>query len=130
MTIGAGRVDSSAISSSWAAATDVPADFSPGGEHVIVGTSWLGDRMRAVVPWFTRGLLWGRVIVPGIGWVWTVLAIVFLISLLINQVLHGTVSSVRGHARGASRSATFLVGCSCCCSPARCRCCSRRRSSG
>jgi uncharacterized RDD family membrane protein YckC len=88
--------------------TDVPPDFSPGGEHVIVGR-WLGDQMRAVVPWFTRGLLWGRVIVPGIGWVWTVLAIVFLISLLINQGLHGAVSTC-ADTLAAKPFTTFLVG--------------------
>ena len=89
-------------------ATDVPAGFSPGGEHIIVGP-WLGDQMRAVVPWFTRGLLWGRVIVPGIGWVWTVLAIVFLISLLINQGLHGAVSTC-ADTLAAKPFTTFLVG--------------------
>jgi uncharacterized RDD family membrane protein YckC len=89
-------------------ATQTPADFSPGGEHVIVGR-WLGDQMRAVVPWFTRGLLWGRVIVPGIGWVWTVLAIVFLISLLINQGLHGAVGAC-ADTLAAKPFTTFLVG--------------------
>ena len=84
-------------------------DFSPGGEHVIVGTSWLGDRLRAIVPWFTQGLLWGRVIVPGIGWVWTVLGIVLLISLLINQVMHAPVSAC-ADTLAAKPFSTFLVG--------------------
>jgi uncharacterized RDD family membrane protein YckC len=65
--------------------------------------------MRAVVPWFTRGLLWGRVIVPGIGWVWTVLAVVFLISLLINQGLHVAVSRC-ADTLAAKPLTTFLVG--------------------
>src|SRR3569832_1333864 len=51
--------------------TTSPATFSPGGEHVIVGNQWLGDTIRGVMPWLTRGLLWGRLIVPNIGWVWS-----------------------------------------------------------
>src|SRR5262249_11195916 len=86
-----------------------PSDFSPGGEHIIVGTSWLGDRLREVLPWFTHGLLWGRWIVPGIGWVWMVLAIVLLISLLINQVMHGPVRAC-ADALAAKPFSTFLVG--------------------
>ena len=31
--------------------------FSPGGEHVVIGTASLGDRLQAIVPWLTRGLL-------------------------------------------------------------------------
>jgi uncharacterized RDD family membrane protein YckC len=84
-------------------------DFSPGGEHVIVGTSWLGDRLREIVPWFTRGLMWGRIIVPSLGWVWTILAIVFLIALLINQVMHGPVSAC-ANTLSAKPFSTFLVG--------------------
>ncbi len=53
-----------------AGGADLPAGFLAGGEEVVIGTAALGDQMTAVLPWFTRGLLWGRPLVPDLGWVW------------------------------------------------------------
>jgi uncharacterized RDD family membrane protein YckC len=61
-----------------------PPMFSPGGEHVVVGTPVFGDAIRGVLPWFQRGLLFGRMIVPGLGWVWMIVAIFFFIYLVLN----------------------------------------------
>ena len=61
-----------------------PADFSPGGDFVAIGTPAVGDALQAFVPWLTRGLLWGRLIVPDLGWVWAVLGVVLLIYLVVN----------------------------------------------
>jgi uncharacterized RDD family membrane protein YckC len=47
----------------------------------------LGGRLEALVPWITRGLLWGRPIVPDLPWVWGVVALVFLVSLALNLLL-------------------------------------------
>ena len=58
--------------------------FSPGGEHVVIGTASLGDRLQAIVPWLTRGLLWGRPIVPDLPWMWVIVAAFFLAYLLLN----------------------------------------------
>src|SRR4030095_7398970 len=44
----------------FAGSSTAPASFYPGGEHVVIGGPWMGDWLRAVVPWLTRGLLWGR----------------------------------------------------------------------
>lgn len=63
---------------------DAPADFVPGGEHVVIGRGSLGGRLDPLVPWLTRGLLWGRPIVPDLGWVWNVVGIFFLVSLVLN----------------------------------------------
>jgi uncharacterized RDD family membrane protein YckC len=63
------------------------ADFSPGGNHVAIGTPELGDRLRLMVPWLTRGLLWARPIVPDIHWVWTIVGVLFLVYLVLNTVL-------------------------------------------
>ena len=63
---------------------DAPADFVPGGEHVVIGRGALGGRLDPLVPWLTRGLLWGRPIVPDLGWVWNVVGIFFLVSLVLN----------------------------------------------
>ena len=63
---------------------DAPADFVPGGEHVVIGRGALGGRLDPLVPWLTRGLLWGRPIVPDLGWVWNVVGVFFLVSLVLN----------------------------------------------
>jgi uncharacterized RDD family membrane protein YckC len=72
---------------------DAPPGFSPGREYVLVGTAAMGDRIKTVVPWFTRGLLWGRVIVPGLRWVWAIVAMVLIVSLAINALLHEPVGA-------------------------------------
>lgn len=72
---------------------DMPADFSPGGNHVIVGTPMIGDWVRSIVPWLTRGLLMGRLIVPDLRWVWGVVAIGLLIGLLMNHLFNRQVSA-------------------------------------
>lgn len=67
---------------------DAPVTFVPGGEHFVVGSPRLGAQLRELVRWVTWGLLWGRVIVFSIEWVWWVLAVVFVFSLVINTVFH------------------------------------------
>ena len=49
--------------------------------------------MRAVVPWVTRGLLWGRLIVPDLSWVWGIAIFFLIVSLAINLILHEPVSA-------------------------------------
>jgi uncharacterized RDD family membrane protein YckC len=68
-------------------AFDAPAGFSPGGQHVVIGTTALGGRFEAVVPWITRGLLWGRPIVPDLRWVWTIVGFFFLVYLILSLIL-------------------------------------------
>lgn len=63
-----------------------PPGFSPGGEHVVIGTAWLGDTLDGVVPWLTRGLLWGRLIVPDLAWIWALVGMFFLVYLALNTV--------------------------------------------
>jgi len=70
-----------------------PPDFSPQGEHVVIGTPMIGERLRAIVPWLTRGLLWGRLIVPDLGWVWGVVFIGFFIGLVMNHLFSRQVGS-------------------------------------
>jgi len=70
----------------WGGTVDAPPGFGPGGQHVVVGTAWFGGRLHAVVPWLTRGLLWGRPIVPDLPWVWTIVAIFFFVYLTLNLV--------------------------------------------
>jgi uncharacterized RDD family membrane protein YckC len=72
-------------------ASSLPASFYPGGEHIIIGNPWMGERIRALVPWITYGLLWGRVIVVSIGWVWWFVAITLILTMAINLMLHSPV---------------------------------------
>jgi uncharacterized RDD family membrane protein YckC len=70
-----------------------PSDVFVGGGHVVIGAPAFGDRLRAVVPWLTHGLLLGRLIVPSLGWVWWFAGVAFLISLLVNLAFHEPVSA-------------------------------------
>ena len=88
---------------------EAPADFGAGGNQVVVGTAALGTQLRAIVPWITRGLLWGRLIVPGLGWVWTVAAVFFLINLFMSVVFHSPVRASTATLAATPLSA-FMTG--------------------
>ena len=74
-------------------AADAPPDFSPGGDHVVIGAPFFGDAVRDVLPWMTHGLLWGRLIVPDLEWIWVVVGIFFLIYLTMNTVIERPVGA-------------------------------------
>jgi len=88
---------------------NVPGDFIFAGEHIVIGNAMLGQWMQSVAPWVTTGLLWGRPIVPSIGWVWTIIFFFFVVYLLVNLLLH---EPVRATADVLARRpfGTFLVG--------------------
>ena len=89
--------------------TDVPSSFFPGGEHVAVGNPWVAARLRDVAPWITYGLLWGRLIVVSIPWVWWFVGVALILSLAISLVLHSPVSQSADTL--ASRPAgSFMTG--------------------
>jgi uncharacterized RDD family membrane protein YckC len=92
-----------------AGALNAPRDFRAGGQHIVVGTTGVGDRIRSIVPWLTEGLLLGRLIVPGIEWMWIVVAVIFLMSLLTCLVF---MDSVRTCADTIAKRplGTFLMG--------------------
>ena len=52
------------------------------------------------MPWITRGLLWGRPIVPGLPWVWGIVGVFFVVYLVLNIVFD------RPCARARERSPT------------------------
>jgi uncharacterized RDD family membrane protein YckC len=66
--------------------------FSPGGQHIVIGSPWMGETLQGLVPWITSGLLWGRLIVPSIDWIWGFVAVFFLIYLALNTVFDRPVS--------------------------------------
>jgi uncharacterized RDD family membrane protein YckC len=67
-------------------AFDGPPGFMPGGEYIVVGPGALGGRFGSVIAWVTRGLLWGRPIVPDLPWVWIVVVVFFLVYLGLSLV--------------------------------------------
>ena len=88
---------------------DAAPGFSPGGNHVAIGTASLGARLTALVPWLTRGLVFGRLIVPDLAWVWGVAIIFFLLNLLLNLLFDGPVRACASALRATPVSA-FLTG--------------------
>ena len=83
--------------------------FNPGGHHVVIGTAGLGTGLRSIVPWLTYGLLWGRPIVPWLGWVWPIAGLFFLVNLLLNLVFDAPVRASAVMLRATPLSA-FMTG--------------------
>jgi uncharacterized RDD family membrane protein YckC len=88
---------------------EAPADFKPRGESVVLGSSWLTGRLNAFLPWIMRGLLWGRPIVPGLGWVWALVGIFFLVYLTLNLVFERPVRAC-ADTLAAKPLTAFAVG--------------------
>jgi uncharacterized RDD family membrane protein YckC len=74
-------------------ALESPAGFMPQGEQVVIGPAAAGNGLRALVPWVTHGLLWGRPVVPGLSWIWVVLGVVLLVYLALNVVFERPVGA-------------------------------------
>jgi uncharacterized RDD family membrane protein YckC len=88
---------------------DMPPDFSPRGDHVIIGTPFIGQSLERLVPWITHGLLWGRLIVPSLPWIWTIVGIVFVVGLVLNLLFDRQVAA--GAATVARKPlSSFFVG--------------------
>jgi uncharacterized RDD family membrane protein YckC len=86
-----------------------PPDFLPGRDHLVIGSRELLARAEVVVPWLTQGLLMARPIAPSVGWVWSVVLVVFIVSLLLNLIfLDGVRNCTRTIAAKPLRA--FLAG--------------------
>jgi uncharacterized RDD family membrane protein YckC len=88
---------------------NAPPDFQPLGQQVIVGNLAMGNTLRAAVPWVTRGLLMGRLIVPDIRWMWTAVAVVFFVYFILNLLFTRQVGAV-ANTLGARPLSSFLLG--------------------
>jgi uncharacterized RDD family membrane protein YckC len=86
-----------------------PPDFLPGRDHFVVGSAELFERLQVATPWLTQGLLMGRPIAPRVRWVWGVVAVVFVVSLLLCLIF---LNGVRHCASVIANKplSTFLVG--------------------
>lgn len=90
-------------------ALSAPAEFSPGGEQVVVGSTEIGDYVQGIIPWVTHGLMLGRVIVPSLGWLWIVAAISLGIAIVLGLVFESPVRAC-AEAITAKPLTTFLMG--------------------
>ena len=88
---------------------DAPPGFSPGGQHIVIGATVFGGRLEALVPWITRGLLWGRLIVPDLPWVWRIVGLFFLVYLVLSLIFHEPVRACTETLAGKPLTA-FAVG--------------------
>jgi uncharacterized RDD family membrane protein YckC len=90
-------------------ALEAPVGFAPGGEQVKIGTLGLGEWFAGGFPWLTRGLLWGRVIVPDLPWNWLVAAVVLLVYLAMNAVFLTPVGAAKT-VLSEKPLTSFLIG--------------------
>lgn len=88
---------------------DAPSSFTPGAHQVIVGPRAFGGRLDALVPWVTRGLLWGRLIVPDVPWLWRLAAVFFVVSLALNLIFDRPARAC-AETLADKPLTTFLVG--------------------
>jgi uncharacterized RDD family membrane protein YckC len=88
---------------------DAPPGFQPGREFVVVGLPGMARQVESVVPYFTRGLLWGRLIVPSLPWMWAVVAIIVLVYLVFALLFDRPVRACRQVLVDRPLS-SFLVG--------------------
>jgi uncharacterized RDD family membrane protein YckC len=92
-----------------AGGVDIPPSFHPGGDYVVVGIPGFAGQGEALVPWFTQGLMWGRLIVPSLGWLWPVVTIIVLVYLAMALLFHRPVRACSDTLAQRPLSA-FLVG--------------------
>jgi uncharacterized RDD family membrane protein YckC len=88
---------------------EAPSSFSADGQHVVVGTPWFGRALNDFMPWLTRGLLYGRVIVPDLWWIWPIVVVFFLLYLVLNALFDGSVGAA-ADTIGERPLSAFLSG--------------------
>lgn len=91
-------------------ALDAPVEFSPGGELAVVGVGVGPTEVFApVFAWFTKGLLWGRLLVPELLWMWILVVVFALLYLATNAIFERPVRDVAS-ALASKPLTCFLVG--------------------
>jgi hypothetical protein len=88
---------------------NAPAEFTPGGQQVVIGSIGIANTLRGLVPWITRGLLFGRPIVPDLWWMWPVIAIFLFVYLMVSALFSNHVSAVADTVTARPLS-SFLLG--------------------
>jgi hypothetical protein len=88
---------------------NAPPGFFADGTQVVIGTPAVGETLRGLVPWVMHGLLLGRLIVPGLWWIWMVVGVVFLVGLLVNTLFDRPVRACADAVTSRPFS-SFLLG--------------------
>ena len=88
---------------------EAPASFTPGGEQVVIGTIAIARTLQGLVPWVTRGLLFGRPIVPDLWWMWPTIAVFLFVYLMVNALFSRHVGTVADTVSARPLS-SFLLG--------------------
>ncbi len=88
---------------------EAPASFAAAGGQIVIGSGILGGSLEGLVPYLSRGLAWGRVIVPDLPWVWGIVAIFFLIYAAINLIFERPVRTCAATLRDRPMT-TFGTG--------------------
>lgn len=88
---------------------DAPASFAPGGDFIVAGPQVFNERFSGLFEWLTRGALWGRFIVPGLWWVWVLLAVFFFVYLVIGILFEKPVREI-ADTLAERPVTTFVVG--------------------
>jgi RDD family protein len=88
---------------------DAPATFTPGGEQVIIGTIGIAHALRGLVPWVTRGLLYGRPIVPDLWWMWPIIGVFLFVYVMVHALFSRHVATVADTVSARPLS-SFLLG--------------------
>jgi uncharacterized RDD family membrane protein YckC len=70
-----------------------PPGFSPGDTHVAIGTIGVERVLQSGIPWVTHGLLWGRVIVPSLPWMWGLIGLALIVALALNLFFERAVAA-------------------------------------
>jgi hypothetical protein len=107
---------------------DAPAEFAPGGDHFVLDARALGGHLQDIVTWLTHGLLWGRLIVPSLPWIWAIVGVLFFVYLALNVIFDRPIRSSTATLVDA-RCGRSSSACWSCCSPRPSCCCSAPRSS-
>ena len=91
-------------------ALDAPVEFSPGGELAVVGVGAGPTEVFApLFAWLTKGLLWGRLLVPELLWTWVLVVVFALLYLATNSIFERPVRDV-ATALASKPLTCFLVG--------------------
>jgi uncharacterized RDD family membrane protein YckC len=88
---------------------DAAPGFMPGGEHVVVDPRAFGVDVEALVPWITRGVMWGRPLVPSLQWLWFVVGAFLLAYVVLTLALERPVRRA-ADTIAAKPVSTFLTG--------------------
>jgi uncharacterized RDD family membrane protein YckC len=88
---------------------NAPPEFTAGGQQVVIGNIAVANALHGLVPWITRGVLLGRLIVPDVRWMWTAVAIFFFVYLMVNLLFANQVRAVADTLSARPLSA-FLLG--------------------